>query len=255
MGVKGVALGTLLAEFIAAAAGLAIAARHLSTIAGQWRVARLVGGKRLSRTVAVNRDIMIRSLALIVVVTWFTAQGAQQGESILAANAVLMQFIAVSAFFLDGLAFAAEALVGQAVGARSRARFLAAARMTTILSALTAGVISVAFMTSGPWVIALLSVDASVRLLARTYLPWAALAPLAGVWCFQLDGIFIGATRTAEMRNAMLMSLAIFLIAWWCLARFGNQGLWASFYVHYLARTATLLYFIPGVVRALEARP
>jgi MATE family multidrug resistance protein len=255
MGVKGVALGTLLAEFIAAAAGLAIAARHLSTIAGQWRVARLVGGKRLSRTVAVNRDIMIRSLALIVVVTWFTAQGAQQGESILAANAVLMQFIAVSAFFLDGLAFAAEAQVGQAVGARSRARFLAAARMTTILSALTAGVISVAFMTSGPWVIALLSVDPSVRLLAQTYLPWAALAPLAGIWCFQLDGIFIGATRTAEMRNAMLMSLAIFLIAWWCLAGFGNQGLWASFYVHYLARTATLLYFLPGVVRALEPKP
>jgi MATE family multidrug resistance protein len=110
-------------------------------------------------------------------------------------------------------------------------------------------------MTSGPWVIALLSVDPSVRLLAQTYLPWAALAPLAGIWCFQLDGIFIGATRTAEMRNAMLMSLAIFLIAWWCLAGFGNQGLWASFYVHYLARTATLLYFLPGVVRALEPKP
>ena len=92
-----------------------------------------------------------------------------------------------------------------------------------------------------------------VSRLAREYLPWAALAPLAGVWCFQLDGIFIGATRTAAMRNAMLMSLAIFLVAWWVLVPYRNHGLWAALYIHYIARTATLLVYFPGLVRSVHA--
>jgi MATE family multidrug resistance protein len=82
-------------------------------------------------------------------------------------------------------------------------------------------------------------------------LPWAAWAPLLGVWAFQLDGIFIGATQTADMRNAMLMSLGIYLAAWWLLRPFGNHGLWAAFYVHYLARTASLLRYYPKLVRAV----
>ncbi|HXX11835.1 MAG TPA: hypothetical protein VEK05_09995, partial [Burkholderiales bacterium] len=82
---------------------------------------------------------------------------------------------------------------------------------------------------------------------------WAALAPLVGVWCFQLDGIFIGATRAAEMRNAMLMSVVIFLFGWWLLRPWGNHGLWAALYVHYVARTLTLLYYFPAVLRAVPA--
>jgi len=105
----------------------------------------------------------------------------------------------------------------------------------------------------GPAIIALLSVDEAVRAAARTYLPWAALAPLVGVWCFQLDGIFIGATRAAEMRNAMLMSVAIFLLGWWLLRPWGNHGLWAALYVHYAARTLTLLYYFPAVLRSVPA--
>ena len=93
--------------------------------------------------------------------------------------------------------------------------------------------------------------DAAARSAAHAYLPWAALAPLLGVWAFQLDGIFIGATQTADMRNAMLLSLGIFLAAWWLLRPFGNDGLWAAFYVHYLARTATLLRYYPKLVRAI----
>jgi MATE family multidrug resistance protein len=109
------------------------------------------------------------------------------------------------------------------------------------------------FATFGATLIDVLTVDEAVRTLARTYLPWAALAPLAGVWCFQLDGIFIGATRTAQMRNAMLMSLAIFLAAWWLLVPFGNHGLWASLYVHYAARAGTLFSYYPALVRSIPA--
>src|SRR5690606_29183387 len=97
----------------------------------------------------------------------------------------------------------------------------------------------------------LLTVDAEVRRAATTYLPWATFAPLLGVWAFQLDGIFIGATRTKDMRYAMVAALGIFLGAWWLLRPFGNHGLWASFYVHYLARIGTLAYCYPRLVRSV----
>jgi multidrug resistance protein, MATE family len=252
-GVAGVALGTLLAEYLAAAVGLVIAWRHLRRVGGRWEFARIVAAQRIARTLAVNRDIMIRSLALIFVFVWFTAQGARSGDGVLAANAVLMQFVTVAAYFLDGLAFAAEALVGRAIGAAQRAGLVAAARMTTIWAAAVALATSLLLALFGAAIIDLLTVDPGVRALARLYLPWAALAPLAGVWCFQLDGIFIGATRTVQMRNAMLVSTAIFLAAWWLLTPFGNHGLWAALYVNYAARTATLLYCYPALVRSVPA--
>ena len=249
--VTGVAVGTLVAEVVAAAVGLAIAARHLRGLGGSWRMDRLLIPRRLRRTIAVNGDIMIRSVALVFVFAWFMAQGARQGDVILAANAVLMHFISVGAYFLDGLAFAAEALVGRAVGASHRAGLKAAARMTTLWAAAFAVAISLVLTLLGPLFIDTLTVDAASRAAARTYLAWAAAAPLLGVWAFQLDGIFIGATRTVDMRKAMLTSLAIFLAAWWLLTPYGNHGLWAALYVHYLARIGTLSYCYPGLVRSV----
>lgn len=253
MGVRGVALGTLIAEVIAAAVGLAIAARHIHGVGGRWDYARLTAAVALKRTVAVNGDILVRSLALITVFAWFMSQGAKQGDVTLAANAVLMQFITVSAYFLDGLAFAAEALVGRAVGAANRAGLAEAARVTARWAAGVAAITSVCLAVLGTTFIDMLTVDPATRAAARTYLPWAALAPLVGVWAFQLDGIFIGATRTADMRNAMLMALAIFLAAWWVLTPYENHGLWAALFVHYAARTGTLLYYLPGLVRSVPA--
>ncbi len=249
LGVAGVAWGTLIAECVAAAVGLSIAVRHLRRLGGRWQRTRLLEPVGLRRTVAVNRDILIRSAALIAVFAWFVANGARQGDVVLAANAVLMHFITISAYFLDGLAFAAEALVGRAIGARNRPALLRTMHLTTAWAAVVATLASALLLTIGPGLIDLFTTDPHTRASARTYLPWAALAPLAGVWAFQLDGIFIGATRTREMRNAMLVSLAIFLAGWWVLRGFGNHGLWAALYVHYAARIATLLRFLPGVVR------
>ena len=211
LGVQGVGLGTLLAEMIAAAVGLAIAARHLRRLGGRWDFAHLRAGDRMRRTIAVNRDIMIRSAALIVAFAWFMAHSASQGDTILAANAVLMQFVTFAAFFLDGLAFAAEALIGKAVGAADRVGLNAAARLTTGWAAGVAAAACMVFAVTGGTIIDLLSVDEGVRATARIYLPWAVVTPLVSVWAFQLDGIFVGATRTAEMRNAMLAALVIFL--------------------------------------------
>jgi multidrug resistance protein, MATE family len=251
--VRGVAFGTVLAEVFAAAVGLVIAARYLRAFGGRWVLERLLDPVRLRRTIAVNGDIMIRSLSLVFVFVWFVAQGARQGNVILAANAVLMHFVSAAAFFLDGLAFAAEALVGRAVGAAHRASLTAAARLTTMWAAAVAIVIALSLGLLGPVLIDVLTVDEATRAAARVYLPWAAAAPLLGVWAFQLDGIFIGATRTPEMRNAMLLSLAIFLAAWWGLAPFGNHGLWGALYVHYVARMLSLSYYYPGLVRSVPA--
>ncbi len=251
--VRGVAAGTVLAEMLAAAVGLLLAARHVHRIGGHWSLARMLIPAQLRRTIAVNRDIMVRSLALIFVMVWFTAQGAAQGDVRLAANAVLLQFISISAYFLDGLAFAAEALVGRAIGARRRLLLADAARKTSLWAGGVAAVLSVLLLLFGETLIDLLSVDTAVRTAARTYLPWAIGAPLLGVWAFQLDGIFIGATRTADMRNAMLTSTAIFLLAWWLLQAWGNHGLWAALYVNYLARTVTLARHYPALLRSVPS--
>lgn len=249
--VSGVALGTVIAEVLAAGVGLFVAARYVEGLGGQWQLDRVFLPQQLRRTIVVNADIMIRSVALVFAFGWFTAQGARQGDVILAANAVLMHFVSVSAFFLDGLAFAAEVLVGRAVGAAHRKGLEAAARMTTFWSVGVALMISVVLALAGTLFIDVLTVDSASRLAARKYLPWAAAAPLLGVWAFQLDGIFIGATRTRDMRSAMLASLVVYLLAWWILTPFENHGLWAALYVHYVARVGTLAYFYPGLVRSV----
>lgn len=251
--VRGVALGTVLAEYSAATVGLVLAWRRLRAMGATWQRDALLHGAALARTLRVNRDILVRSLALTAVFVWFMAQGAQQGDVRLAANAVLMQFISMSAYFLDGLAFAAEALVGRAIGAGRRSLFVAAARLSTVWAVAIAAALSAVLAVLGGVGIDLLTVDPQVRAAARAYLPWAAGAPLLGVWAFQLDGIFIGATRTADMRRAMLLSLLIFLLAWWMLRPWGNHGLWAALYVHYLARTATLGWHYPALLRSVPA--
>ena len=251
-GVEGVAAGTLLAETIAASVGLVVAVRYVRSRGGHWSLDRLLIPERLKRTIVVSGDIMIRTLALIFVFVWFMAEGARQGDVVLAANAVLMHFVSMSAFFLDGLAFAAEALVGQAVGRSHRAGLRAAARLTTLWSGGTAVVASLALATFGALFINILTIDGPSREAARIYLAWAAGAPLVGVWAFQLDGIFIGATRSADMRNAMLTATGIFIVAWWLLTPYGNHGLWASLYVHYVARIGTLAYYYPRLVRSVS---
>ena len=249
--VRGVAGGTVLAEYLAAAVGLYIAVRHIRGMGGHWSPARWLDAARLRRTVAVSRDIMIRSLALIFAFAWFTAQGAKQGDVVLAANAVLMHFVSAAAFLLDGFAFAAEALVGRAMGAARRAGVREAVRLTTVWAAGTALVIAVMMAVLGALFVDVLTVDPAARAAARVYLPWAVAGPLLGVWAYQLDGIFIGATRAADMRRAGLASLAIFLAAWWALTPFGNHGLWAAMCVHWIARAGTLLYYYPALIRSV----
>ena len=253
-GVVGVAVGTVIAEWTATLTGLAIALAHArKTPLPSW--AQIVERARLVRTIAVNRDIMIRSILLLLAFAIFTREGARAGDLTLAANAVLIHFFHVSAYALDGFAFAVEALVGEAIGGKNRNALRRAVRLTTLWSAGAALFASLVYLAAGGLVIDLLTILPEVRAEARVYVLWAALAPLTGVWCFLLDGIFIGATRGREMRNAMIAAFAVYLAAWATLIpAFGNHGLWATIHVFFIARALTLLVYYPRVVGDAEAR-
>ena len=251
-GVQGVAAGSMIAEVVATAVGLRLAAAVLRGhgVGLSWR--RVRRGAALRRMLAVNADIMVRSLSLMAVFLWFTAQGALHGDVVLAANALLMQLVGVASYVLDGVAFAAETLTGQAVGARDPVRLRRVVTLSSGWAGFAALLLTALFWFAGDALIAVLTIDPALRQLAHTYLPWAACVPIAGVTAFQLDGIFIGATRAPAMRNAMLQSLVVFAIAWWALRPWGNHGLWAALYVHYAARTVTLLVRYPALTRATQ---
>jgi MATE family multidrug resistance protein len=212
-GIGGAATAAVVAEASGLALGVLIARRLTS---GQPRVPRaaLLDRAKLLRMLAVNRDIMIRTASLIAVFLFFTAQGARSGDVTLAANAVLNNFLLISAFFLDGLANAAEQLCGRAYGARDRAGFSSAVRLVILWGAAFALAVAVIFAVFGPGLIDLMTASQDVRHSARAYLWFVALSPLLAVFAFGYDGIFIGATWAREMRNLMMLSLVIFLAAW-----------------------------------------
>ena len=205
----------------------------------------------LIKMLAVNSDLMIRTLCLLAAFSFFTAQGAKSGEIILAANAILINLFEVAAYLLDGFAFTTEVLTGRAIGAAAKERFRRAVRLSTVWAAGGALAVGLVFLTGGGAIIDAMTTSAEVRQAARAYLPWAIIAPIVGVACFQLDGIFIGATRTRDMRNMMIVSLVLFLVAWAVLMpAFGNHGLWASMLVFLVARGATLAAHFPALERA-----
>lgn len=237
---RGVALATVIAEYGAAALGFAIVLRRLPE--GQ-RLTRALFGRLADylTILRVNRYIMVRTIALLLVLAFFTAQGARQGDTILAANAVLLTFLLVISNALDGFANAAEALIGEAVGRGSRHRFRAVFRTALRWSLWGALLLTVAFVLGGELLIAALTGIDSVRTTAALYLPWLWLLPMTAVWGFLLDGVFIGATRTRDMQNTMLFSaLAVFLPAWWLTTGWGNHGLWFSLLMLMLARALSM---------------
>lgn len=250
-GVAGVALGTVIAEVAAAVAGLAVAYTMLLRSYRLPPLRDVIETAGLQRLVSVNADIMIRTLALLASFSWFTFQSAPSGDATLAANAVLMQLVGFSAHLLDGFAFAAETLVGAAIGAKSRRRFERAVSLSSLWAGAIGLVLGAIIYSAGGLMIDQLSSDAGVREAARSVLPWAALMPVLGVAAYQLDGIFIGATRTADMRNMMLLSAAAFFAAWHVLVPIiGNDGRWLSLLTLNLVRAGSLALRYPALVAA-----
>lgn len=249
-GVKGVALATFLAEW----GGLALAlwmCRDAFAVPAWRDWPRVFDGPALRRMAQVNTDILLRSLMLQGIFVSFLFLGAGQGDVTLAANQVLLQFLQITAYALDGFAFAAEALVGQAMGRQDRARLRRAALIASRWGVVAVIGLSLAFATLGPAIIDLMARNAAVQDTARLYLPWMVAAPLLGLASYMLDGIFIGATRTRDMRNMMALSLACYVLAVAALLpAHGNHGLWAALLISFVARALTLGLRYPALERS-----
>ena len=256
-GTRGIALGTAIAEWTALAFVLFLVRRVLAERRSRdgdfWPWERIFDRQKLLRTLSASADIMIRTLLLLLGFGWFTNQGALFGNDVLAANHVLLQLIALCAYFLDGYAFATEALVGRAIGARQKRLFDGAVRSANQLAAITAAALTGLVVVAGRPVIELLTDLEVIRDLATRYLPYAALYILFSFGAFQLDGIFIGATRTRDMRNASLLSLGVFFAASWPLIHWlGNLGLWIAFVLYVVARAVSLALRFPALRRSVD---
>ncbi|RUM07297.1 MATE family efflux transporter [Rhizobium chutanense] len=225
-GVAGVAWATMAGEAIGAIAGLFIVLSGFGK-AERPAWAEIFSRPRLAELFALNRDILIRTFVLIGAFTIMTRVGTGFGAVTLAANAVLMNFFLLSGYYLDGLANAAEQITGRAIGARYRPAFDRGLKLTTVWSFGLAAFASAFFFLAGPWLISALTTSPEVRQAAETYLPWAAITGLTGALAFLMDGVFIGATWSVDMRNRMLISFAGYLLMLAVFVPlFGNHGLW-----------------------------
>jgi MATE family multidrug resistance protein len=248
-GIAGAAIAAVFAEAIGVGLGLLVC-RQLAKDGFAVPRARLFDRDKLMRMLSVNRDIMVRTAALITVFLFFTAKGARAGDVTLAANSVLNNFLLVSAFFLDGFANAAQQLCGRAYGARDARGFADSTRLILSWGIGFALVVAVLFAVFGPGLIDLMTASEDVRRAARDFLVFNISSPLPGAFAFGFDGIYGGATWAREMRNLMLASLAIFLIAWWALSSFGNAGLWSAMIAFYVARGGLQGARYPALYRA-----
>ncbi len=251
-GVEGVAIATFIAEWTGLGLGLWLA--RFGFVNGLWRNwGQIFDRLKLRHMAMVNGDIMLRSVMLQAAFTSFLFLGARFGDVTLAANQVLLQFMYITAYAMDGFAYAAEALIGQALGARNLATFRRSVYLCSFWSVMSVFLMTFAFWVFGGWMIDVMTTAPDVRTEARSYLPWMVLAPLTGVACWMLDGIFIGATRSADMRNMMLISVGGYIVALFLLlAPFGNHGLWASMNLFFIARGVTLGWKYPALEASIE---
>jgi MATE family multidrug resistance protein len=226
MTADGVATATVTAEYLGVALGLALASRSLD--GGLLRGSGAKFGYR--RYLALNFPLFLRTTTLMLSFAFVTAMGARFGSVVLAANALLLNFLYFAAYALDGFANAAESLVGRAVGARDAPSLRNAIRLSARWTLGVAATLSTLFALAGWLAIDLLTSQPDLREAARDYLPWLVITPLVGCWAYLYDGVFVGAMLSRQMRDTMLFAaLAVYLPAWYLLRPFGNHGLWLAF--------------------------
>ena len=252
MGVQGVAIGTVIAELIGA--GLALYLCRDAFKHPDWRKwVQVFDRAKLIRMALLNTDILIRSALLMVVFSSFVFLGTGFGDVTLASNEVLVQFMYITAYAMDGFAFAAETLIARAMGRGDASRLRRSALMTGFWGAVVCVTTALAFAIFGPWLIDLMAKSPEVQAEARIYLPWMVVAPLIGCVAWMMDGIFIGATQSRDMRNMMIVSFFVYWIAVWLfLPLWGNHGLWAALLVSFLARGITLSLRYPALEAAAQ---
>lgn len=254
MGVQGVAYGTVIAEILGA--GLALYLCRDAFAHPDWRKwSQVFDRAKLVHMALLNIDILIRSALLMTIFSLFVFLGTRFDDVTLAANEVLVQFMYITAYAMDGFAFAAETLIARAMGRGDASRLRRSALMTGFWGAVVCVTTALGFALAGPWVIDVMAKSHEVQTVARIYLPWMVAAPLIGCVAWMMDGIFIGATQSRDMRNMMIVSFVIYWIAVWVfLPIWGNHGLWAALLVSFFARGVTLSLRYPGLEAAAQMR-
>jgi MATE family, multidrug efflux pump len=254
LGIFGSGLGTLIAEVAGTAAGIAVVF-WLDPRFYDVPRALLFAREKLRRLTAINADIMVRTVALLFSFAYFTSLGARGGDVMLAANAILMNLFMIAAFFLDGFATAAEQMCGQSLGAHDEHGFRGIVRLTSFWCLGFSLFVALAAFVGGRYFIDFISTNDAVRAYALAYLPYAALTPLLGALAFEFDGVYIGATWTREVRNLMLLALALYLAASFALRPLGNAGLWMALLLFLTARSIGQMWLYPGLVRRAFSTP
>jgi multidrug resistance protein, MATE family len=252
-GVEGVALGTVIAEYVALAVGLLLVRRQWHAHHARTNRASIMAPGAISKLISVNGDIFIRTFCLITAFALVTREGGRLGDIWLDANAVLMMFQTFLAFGLDGFAMAVEGLAGAAFGAKDGPALRRAVKASTVLAVATAGLYTAGFALWGHALINMFTDLPEVRSIAYDYLPWLIASPILSVWCFQLDGIFIGAQRTRDMRNMMVIAVAAFLVVLYGgISLWGNHAIWAALMTFFIMRGLTLAIRYPALIRAVS---
>ena len=253
--IAGVGMAVLIAEYVAVAIGLMFVSRRMRDLHQPFDRVYVFESTKIRSLITANSDMMIRTVCLLFAFAWFTSRSARGGDTVVAANMVLLHMFEVAAYAIDGFAYAAEALVGQAIGAKNVQRYRQALNLSTLWVMAFGAVASVLIWLLAPSFIDLMTVNEDVRKFARGYIFWAAIAPFLGAACFLYDGIFTGAMATRDMRNMMVLSLALYLIAWYVLEPiYGNNGLWAALSVFFIARSVSFAARLPAIQRRVFAQ-
>lgn len=244
MDVRGVALATVISQYCGVVISFFIIRKQLLKQTGEWSINKIINIEKLKRFLSLNHDIFIRTICLIFVFAFFTRESATYGDTVLAANSILLKFYLLMALALDGFNHAAEALIGKAVGKKDKMLFDYSVSLTLKWSFVFGLVFTLLYWLAGGGMINLLTDINPVREVALLYLPWMIALPLISVWCFLFDGVFIGATRGREMRNSMLVCTFIFFLPVWYLFQFmDNHGLWLAFTLFIAMRGISLGFY------------
>lgn len=253
-GIEGVAIATVTAELFGFCAGIFVALRTVKRLNAEVdepvTFSRIINPIAMKRLIVLNGNILIRSIVLMIMFAFFTAQSSRAGDVVLAANGLLMNFAMIGIFFLDGIAMAAEQLCGKAVGANYRPAFMRALGLTNLWSIIIGAALSLLVWFCGPLIIDFMTTSETVRHAARDYLVWAACIPFAGAIAFNMDGAFTGATWDVAFRNGSFLAGAAFFAVWAVLAPpYGNHGLWMALVINFVIRGMILFAFLPSQLR------
>ena len=251
LNVTGVAAGTLISAYLTIIIFLLFSFfKYKNKFYGSITIVKIFNRKKILQLFNINLDIFIRTILLTFSFLWITYQSSKLGENYLAINTIILQFVLIASFFLDAYAFSTEAVVGYTLGRKYKKNFLIVVTNSFQLSFFTSLIISVIYFFSFQFIVNLLTDLEYLKYLIFNYMIWVIIIPPVASFCYQFDGIFIGASQTAEMRNGMILSIIIFIISsYFLVSNFGNHGIWISLLLFMIMRSITLNYYFNRILK------